>query len=197
MRDEDDTIKRELVEALTKEHERGWLFGIGAAFMLCLFNLSWYYHINFLDPDEIYLFSIITIHMLIAMRVIVFMLLAASLGSASGLLVAITILAYLVILGFAYTYNHYGLLVNDVINKDKTNALYFSIVTFTTLGYGDIHPTPGLRIVAAIQALLGYILMTFSVGCLTGVFLNNVNNKAYNFRMPRLEDLIEEIKKEK
>lgn len=35
------------------------------------------------------------------------------------------------------------------------NCLYFSIVTFTTLGYGDISPVGVSRIIAAIQAFTG------------------------------------------
>ena len=35
------------------------------------------------------------------------------------------------------------------------DCLYFSIVTFTTLGYGDIHPTRWLRFIAAFESGLG------------------------------------------
>lgn len=37
-----------------------------------------------------------------------------------------------------------------------SDALYFSIVTFTTLGYGDFQPHPTLRLAAAFHALIGY-----------------------------------------
>ncbi|MEW4529568.1 ion channel [Maioricimonas sp. JC845] len=40
---------------------------------------------------------------------------------------------------------------------DVWRAMYFSIVTFTTLGYGDYHPTGALRIVAAFEALVGAV----------------------------------------
>jgi len=42
-------------------------------------------------------------------------------------------------------------------------ALYFSIVTFTTLGYGDITPAPQFRLLAASEALIGLLF--------TGLFL--------------------------
>ncbi|WP_293752410.1 ion channel [uncultured Paraglaciecola sp.] len=40
--------------------------------------------------------------------------------------------------------------------KYYLNSLYFSVVTYTTLGYGDISPTLGLsRFFAAVEALIG------------------------------------------
>ncbi|MBI5698727.1 two pore domain potassium channel family protein [Candidatus Saganbacteria bacterium] len=42
-------------------------------------------------------------------------------------------------------------------------SLYFSIVTFTTLGYGDIVPFGHLRLVAASEALIGAVLIALLV----------------------------------
>ena len=43
-------------------------------------------------------------------------------------------------------------------------ALYFSIITFTTLGYGDIQPMPGLgSALTATEAILGGIMMALTV----------------------------------
>jgi len=43
-------------------------------------------------------------------------------------------------------------------------ALYFSIITFTTLGYGDIKPTPGWgSALTAAEAILGGIMMALTV----------------------------------
>ena len=43
-------------------------------------------------------------------------------------------------------------------------ALYFSIITFTTLGYGDIKPTPGWgSALTATEAILGGIMMALTV----------------------------------
>jgi hypothetical protein len=52
------------------------------------------------------------------------------------------------------------------IHNDVPNALYFSIVTFTTLGYGDMQPIPKMRIVAASQALVGYAYLGLIVATL-------------------------------
>ena len=44
------------------------------------------------------------------------------------------------------------------------DTLYFSIVTFTTLGFGDIQPVPAGRLLAAFQALSGYIYLGLGIG---------------------------------
>ena len=43
------------------------------------------------------------------------------------------------------------------------NSLYFSVVTFTTLGYGDIYPVGFARFVAALEAFLGSFTMALFV----------------------------------
>lgn len=45
-------------------------------------------------------------------------------------------------------------------------ALYFSTVTFSTLGYGDITPLPGWRLLAALEAVNGFILIGWSTAYL-------------------------------
>ena len=41
--------------------------------------------------------------------------------------------------------------------------LYFSIVTFTTLGYGDLKPLGAIRMVAASEAIIGALLIAYFV----------------------------------
>lgn len=47
----------------------------------------------------------------------------------------------------------------DSILKDFLLCLYTSFITFTTLGYGDVHPIGWSRLVATIESGLG-IFMT-------------------------------------
>lgn len=47
------------------------------------------------------------------------------------------------------------------------NTQYYSIVTFTTLGYGDLSPIGFVKIFAAIEALLGAITLGFLVAGLS------------------------------
>jgi uncharacterized protein YjbI with pentapeptide repeats/voltage-gated potassium channel Kch len=56
-----------------------------------------------------------------------------------------------------------GLLKNNVI-KNFPDSLYFSLITFTTLGYGDFRPLEGLgRILAGSEAFIGAFMMALFV----------------------------------
>lgn len=76
---------------------------------------------------------------------------------------AIQIPAVLVV--FAGIFQGYGL--KPPSGSDPTtalDALYFSVVTWTTLGYGDFTALPELRLLAAMEAFWGYVLFGFFVG---------------------------------
>ena len=43
---------------------------------------------------------------------------------------------------------------------DLLTSLYFSIVTFTTLGFGDVTPVTGLgKVVVTAEVILGYVML--------------------------------------
>jgi hypothetical protein len=48
-------------------------------------------------------------------------------------------------------------------------AVYFSFVTFTTLGYGDISLTAGYRLLSGIEALNGIILVGWTTAMIFSV----------------------------
>lgn len=52
---------------------------------------------------------------------------------------------------------------------DWNSALYFSLVTYTTLGYGDIVLGPGLRIFAAFAAVTGLLAFGISTAFLVAL----------------------------
>jgi uncharacterized membrane protein len=74
-----------------------------------------------------------------------------------ALLVLASFVATTIIL-YAGFYTQYGL-IGDTPTKAPSDCLYFSIVTWTTLGYGDIKPTPESRWIAASEAMMGYVFM--------------------------------------
>ena len=74
------------------------------------------------------------------------------------------ILLVLVIFSFAFLFSELGLVSkNGVRTHDFWICLYFSVETFTTLGYGDFVPTTASRPVAALEALSGYVLLGLTV----------------------------------
>ncbi len=52
------------------------------------------------------------------------------------------------------------------VDQTLSSNLYYSTVTFTTLGYGDFQPVPRMRAVAGIEALIGYGYLGMVVGLL-------------------------------
>ena len=82
----------------------------------------------------------------------------------------VVITSLLVILAFAGLYPLAGgvELETDVSGPEFLTYLYFSGVTFTTLGYGDVHPlTQAAQQLAVVQSFLGAALMALLVAVLT------------------------------
>ena len=64
------------------------------------------------------------------------------------------------IVSFALHYINSGLNgTNGTFTPKFYDALYFSITTFTTLGYGDFQPTADHRLTTSIEALIGMVSM--------------------------------------
>lgn len=73
------------------------------------------------------------------------------------------------IIAYSFIYIHTGIQhgTHFVEKPDLPLALYFSCATFTTLGYGDFTPSPASRLIAATEALSGYVLLGTLVAMLT------------------------------
>ena len=82
-----------------------------------------------------------------------------------------TFVIHEIIMAYASSYRVLGLCDNGHEVTDILTCLYFSLVTWTTLGYGDVQPSVQARLLAASEALVGYVVMAVFVGLLAGVFL--------------------------
>ena len=75
-----------------------------------------------------------------------------------------------IIFGCAFIYYFFSGIYNGIAynitsyNPNFLETLYFSIVTFTTLGFGDLAPKPGFfQLFASFEALLGAIFMAMFI----------------------------------
>ncbi|WP_250491491.1 potassium channel family protein [Caballeronia sp. INML2] len=84
-------------------------------------------------------------------------------------LTALGILLCIAVWTYSDIYMKLGILdVSSTVVHDRESCLYFSIITFTTLGYGDYRPTLDGRMVAATEALTGYVFF--------GVFISMISS---------------------
>jgi len=63
---------------------------------------------------------------------------------------------------------------------DKTERFYFAFVNFTTLGYGDVLPTPRWRLLGPMTAMNGVLLFGWSTAVMFEVLrttLRSAENK--------------------
>lgn len=73
------------------------------------------------------------------------------------------------VFAFGYYYmihsGHYGSL-RGAFDGSILDCSYFSFVTYSTLGFGDIEPVGNIRFLAGLEALTGLILITWSASLL-------------------------------
>ena len=82
-------------------------------------------------------------------------------------LLAYISLQFYIIVIYAMIYARIGLLDGGgELLHDLGTGFYFSLVTWTTLGYGDLQPPEPLRLLAGSEAILGYISMGVLVALL-------------------------------
>jgi len=88
-------------------------------------------------------------------------------ASILGLLVAhvFEIIAFAIGLGLLEKMDGYGDLSGKT-NDPASDILYYSFVSYTSLGFGDIVPTGWLRLMTGIETLTGLILIAWSASFL-------------------------------
>jgi uncharacterized protein YjbI with pentapeptide repeats len=79
----------------------------------------------------------------------------------------------LIVVCFAAAYAHVGIDFGD--HRTFLSPLYFSVITVTTLGYGDVVPsTVAGQIVSMLEVTIGYL----ALGGLIGIFSNKMARRA-------------------
>lgn len=64
-------------------------------------------------------------------------------------------------------------------SSDPVSALYLSLVTVATLGYGDITPAyPALQLVIPPQALIGFVLFTAAISWILQIYPALIRRRA-------------------
>lgn len=72
---------------------------------------------------------------------------------------------------FAAVYGSFGYHDLCVVGaKGPSDVLYFSYVTFTTVGFGDLRPAGLCRGLAVAEAITGYILLGLFVAAAVGLY---------------------------
>lgn len=80
---------------------------------------------------------------------------------------------------FAYIYYKFGELEPIISKEDFIGCIYFSTITWTGLGYGDIVPLGWTRLIVSIESIMGYFYLSILVGLLLNIMMN-LNNKKIN-----------------
>jgi voltage-gated potassium channel len=87
----------------------------------------------------------------------------------SALMLAALILVFLHAIEIIVWAGAYKAIVPSGELADFESVVYFSFVTFTTLGYGDITLSEGYRLLSGIQALNGILLVGWSTALMFAV----------------------------
>ncbi|MGI9643034.1 MAG: potassium channel family protein, partial [Acidimicrobiia bacterium] len=76
----------------------------------------------------------------------------------------------------------------------QTDLYYFSFVTVSSLGYGDISPTSDLtRVLAPIEAIIGAILIAALVGRIVGVLAGQATASETQRQLESLTRAVERL----
>ena len=81
----------------------------------------------------------------------------------SGALLAHVIEIWVFALGYYFMVKHQGFgSLTGSFNNSLMDCAYFSFVSFTTLGFGDIIATGDIRFLTGLEALTGLVLITWT-----------------------------------
>jgi voltage-gated potassium channel Kch len=85
------------------------------------------------------------------------------------------------VIAFSVLYRIYGIrdtaIADAVSNFPNFTSLYFSVITFTTTGYGDVVPSSvASRLLAMTESVMGYSILTLSISAVLRIFERRPRN---------------------
>ncbi len=168
--DLDDELSRE-TRFLRGDVARRWMGGLGAIALL----VGFYSLIAPVDltghPARLTLFTIFMLTSFWAIFAIALARLTRSKYPAVDGMVLLLLLFTILILGFAYLYNSISIFEPATFTTDmktKLSAAYFSVTTFSTVGFGEISPANDTaRAIVMAQMLLDLAVLGLGVKLLT------------------------------
>ena len=90
-------------------------------------------------------------------------------GALLSTMLTLTVLHIVEIMIFALAYGglHHGFgqgigSIEGNFDGTVADVIYFSFVTYTTVGFGDVYPTGDIRLLTGVEALAGLMLITWS-----------------------------------
>jgi hypothetical protein len=103
---------------------------------------------------------------------------ALGLSTAAPLMVPVTIVVWILLVSWGYALVYYSGMVRGDFSLSVTSldpsfmeALYFSGITISTLGLGDITPTSGLyQVISVSEALMGFGILTLAITYVLGIY---------------------------
>jgi len=107
--------------------------------------------------------------------------------TTADLLLAMSILVLLIVLGAWYFYNHEG--------WSKVDSFYFTVMTITTVGYGDLVPThEASKIVTSIYSLISIPLVIFILGGVVKAYFEERISKIEKMLLHQNTDELAEVR---
>jgi len=157
------TKRRSLTAPLTL------LIFVATFFTAINLTMAWYYTFDFPEHFRSLIFSLSTVRFALNTVMVAIMAIGLSAGILAGrwsnehrrIVWFIFVSVFpLLVMSYAIIFESLELNENNVFveHPHRLTALYFSIVTWTTLGYGDVTPAGFGRVVVSIEVLTGYIL---------------------------------------
>ncbi len=85
-------------------------------------------------------------------------------GNNVGYFLMYSFCSFIFIMAFAFSYTGYGMNVGDgKVSYGIFDAVYLSVITWTSVGYGDVSPIGDGRMFAMAEGLLSYLYMALLI----------------------------------